>query len=122
VPEGFDSRPWQRAVFLAIRAELADERHPRNCIERQLIDQLADARACISFWQERLSLYAELGVEDMREQAAAMPNRFHRMIEQTLRPLCSLRKVPLGVVVQNAGQVNVGGQQLNVAGREGGQL
>jgi hypothetical protein len=44
-----------------------------------------------------------------------MVDRFNKMFLRTLRALCNLRKVPLAVVVQNAGQVNVGGQQINVA-------
>jgi hypothetical protein len=49
------------------------------------------------------------------EQAGAMVDRFNRMFMRTLRALCNLRKVPLALVVQNAAQVNVGGQQVNVA-------
>ena len=33
-----------------------------------------------------------------------------------LRSLRDLRKVPLALVVQNAGQVNLGGQQVNLNG------
>jgi hypothetical protein len=47
-----------------------------------------------------------------------MADRFNGIFLRTLRALCSLRKVPLAVVVQNAGQVNVGGQQVNVAAGE----
>jgi hypothetical protein len=36
--------------------------------------------------------------------------------EAMLRALRDLRKAPPGVLVQNAGQVNVGQQQVNVAG------
>jgi alpha-galactosidase/6-phospho-beta-glucosidase family protein len=49
------------------------------------------------------------------EQAAAMAERFQRMYLRSLRALCNLRKVPLSVIVQNAGQVNVGGQPVNLA-------
>jgi hypothetical protein len=44
------------------------------------------------------------------DQAAAMVDRFNRVFLRTLQALCGLRKVPPAVVVQNAGQVNVGGQ------------
>jgi hypothetical protein len=37
---------------------------------------------------------------------------------QTLRTLCSFRKAPLAVIVQNAGQVNVRSQQGDVAAPE----
>jgi hypothetical protein len=111
VLEGHDSRPWRRALFLAIREELAEGWRPRNGVERQLIDVMAQAQADMFYWQERLS--ASCGVDDAVEPAA-MVDRFHRMFLRTLRELCSLRKVPLAVVVQNAEQVNVGGQQVNV--------
>jgi hypothetical protein len=49
------------------------------------------------------------------EQAATMVDRFSRIFLRTLRALCNLRKATPAVVVQNAGQVNVGHQQVNVA-------
>ena len=50
------------------------------------------------------------------EQAMAMGDRFNRIFLRTLRALRDLRRYAPTVVVQNAGQVNVGGQQVNVAG------
>jgi hypothetical protein len=41
-------------------------------------------------------------------------DRFDRIFLRTLRALRNLRRQTPGVVVQNAGQVNVGGQQVNV--------
>jgi hypothetical protein len=49
------------------------------------------------------------------EQAAAMVDRFGRMFARSLRALQNLRRHTPPVVVQNAGQVNVGHQQLNVS-------
>ena len=49
------------------------------------------------------------------EQAAMMADRFNRLFLRTLRALRDLRRYGPTVVVQNAGQVNVGAQQLNVA-------
>jgi hypothetical protein len=46
-----------------------------------------------------------------------MAERFHRMFPRNVRALRDLRRYP--VVVQNAGQVNVGAQQVNVATRDG---
>ena len=46
------------------------------------------------------------------EQAAAMADRFSRMF---LRALRDLRRYAPAVIVQNAGQVNVAGKQINVA-------
>ena len=42
------------------------------------------------------------------EQAAAMVDRFHRIMMRTIRQLQNLRRNPPVVMVQNAGQVNVG--------------
>jgi hypothetical protein len=49
------------------------------------------------------------------EQAAAMVDRFQRMYLRTARVLHNLRKGPQPVFVQNAGQVNVGHKQVNLA-------
>jgi hypothetical protein len=50
------------------------------------------------------------------EQAAAMVDRFNSFFVRCVWNLLDLRRHCLSVVVQNAGQVNVGGQQVNVAG------
>ena len=49
------------------------------------------------------------------EQAAAMVDRFNKIFLRTLRAFRDLRRYSPAVVVQNAGQVNVGGQQVNIA-------
>jgi hypothetical protein len=55
------------------------------------------------------------------DQAAAMMDRFNRIFLRTLRALRDLRRYsPATVVVQNAGQVNVGSQQLNMAAAKQG--
>ena len=45
------------------------------------------------------------------EQAAAMVDRFNRQYLRTLRALRDLRRCVSAVTIQQAGQVNVGGQQ-----------
>jgi len=132
--EGYGSSVWQRAEFLAIREELAQEWQPRNGIERQLIDTMAQAQTAMLFWQKLLMLRAS--VEPMRdgrnlnehgawappcvsdhqalEQAGAMVERFNRMFLRALRVLRDLRRHSTPVVVRKAGQVNVGRQQVNV--------
>jgi hypothetical protein len=46
-----------------------------------------------------------------------MVDRFHRIMMRTIRQLHNLRRNPPVVMVQKAGQVNVGQQQVNaVAG------
>src|SRR5258708_13100044 len=45
-----DDNAWQRAQFLALREDLAAEWQPRNGIERQLIDAMAQAQVGALFW------------------------------------------------------------------------
>ena len=126
---------WQRARFLALRDDLAAEWRPRNGIERQLLDTIAQAQACYLDWLHTLTRRTALSSigADRREQtegrwqpprqaaadaigqAAEMMDRFNRISLRTLRALCDLRRYAGPVIVQNAGQVNVGGQQINVA-------
>jgi hypothetical protein len=49
------------------------------------------------------------------ERSANMLDRFNRMFLRTLRALRDLRRYNAPVIVQNAAQVNVGAQQVNVA-------
>jgi hypothetical protein len=114
VLQGHDPHPFRLARFLAIREELADGWQPRNGIERQLIDQMAQAEVMANAWLERLALDASLADPEAAEKAGAMVERFHKMFVRTLRALHDLRKLPLAVFVQNAGQVNVGHQQVNM--------
>jgi hypothetical protein len=126
---------WQRAQFLALRDDLAAEWRPRNGIERQLLDTMAQAQAGYLQWLQTLTVRTALtsvGGErlqreegkwqaprqtdaDAIDQAAEMMERFNRIFLRTLRALRDLRRYAGPVIVQNAGQVNVGGQQVNVA-------
>jgi hypothetical protein len=129
-----DNYPWRRAQFLAIRQELSEEWQPRNGIERQLIDTMALAQSGHLFWLETLtcrstqeSLSEKKQGEEARwtpprlsdaaaiEQAAAMMDRFNKVFLRSLRALQDQRRNSRPVVVQKVGQVNVGGQQVNVA-------
>ncbi len=136
--EGSDVRSgrgcWERARFLAVRAELADAWRPRDALEQQLIDQLAQWQTLLWQWQETVRAYmqmASLGVKQaLREggpgepprlsvaealdQAEAMVERCHRLYLRTLGALQDLRRRP-PVVVRRAGQVNIAGQQVNLA-------
>lgn len=47
--------------------------------------------------------------------SATMVDRFSKLFVRTLRALQDLKRMAPQVVVQNAGQVNVGSQQVNVA-------
>jgi hypothetical protein len=125
---------WPRAQFLALREELLEGWKPTNGLERQLVETLAQAQAAYLQWMESLTTYTSLRCEEERsgrnddgtwrperistaeaiDQAAAMVDRFHRLMMRTLRTLRDLRRYAPKVVVQNAEQVNVGEQQVNV--------
>lgn len=130
--EAHGSHCWDRAKFLALRHDLEEGWQPRNGIERQLIDTMALAQASYLFWLERSTTYAMLeswrdneakdrgrwspprvSDSDAIEQAAAMADRFNRMFLRTLRALRDLRRYP--VIVQKAGQVNIGEKQVNLS-------
>ena len=133
--DSMTSRPWNRAQFLAVRDELAEQWLPRNGIELTLIDVMAQAYTAYLFWQERLTLWSALEPEtdnqSVREkgtwnpprvrdfqavdQAATMVDRFNRLFIRSLRSLRDLRRYSPMVIVQNASQVNVGDQQVNVS-------
>jgi hypothetical protein len=132
--EGYGSHAWTRARFLAIRRDLMDAWQSRNGIERQLIDMMAQAQTAQLFWLDIFTLrcasnsikrdegrWQAVTVEDAEamEQAAAMVERFNAMFLRTLKALRELRRQVPGVVVQNAGQVNVGQQQVNVNAGDG---
>jgi hypothetical protein len=133
--EGFGPHCWQRAQFAAVLSALTDDWRPRGGVERLLLDQMALAHTALLDWMKTHAALSacDSGRRERRlkeggwpepprlsdaeavEQAATMVDRFSRIFLRTLRALCNLRKVTPAVVVQNAGQVNVGGQQVNVA-------
>jgi len=139
--EVYGSTPWKRARFLALRSELADGWQPRNGVERQLVDIMAQAQTAAEQWLKALTWKSALegAMEEAAlrdkgrweppqatrfqvvEQAGAMVDRFNRIFLRTLRALRDLRRGPQPVFVQNAGQVNVAQQQVNVAQQAGGR-
>jgi hypothetical protein len=126
---------WQRAQFLAIRDELAQAWRPRNAQEAQLVEMLAQVQTLLLRWQEILATRTQLADRGCKrateegerfkaprlseaaavEEAATMVERLHRMFLRTLKGLQDLRRHSPRLIVQNARQVNVGGQQVNVA-------
>jgi hypothetical protein len=127
------SGPWDRAQFLAIREGFVEEWQPRGLVELALIDQMATAHAQYLFWLERLNqegvtralrpanaerrkpMYEPPRITSAQavEEAAAMADRFQRLFVRAVRTLRDLRRYAPTVVVQNAGQVNVGAVQTN---------
>lgn len=132
--EAPEDGPWQRAQFLAIRENLAEQWQPQSGMEWTLIDVLAQAHSAYLMWMERLTLWSALETEadnqsvrdssswktpraseiESIEMAAAMVDRFNRLFMRTLRALRDLRRYSPTIVVQNAGQVNVTEQQVNI--------
>jgi hypothetical protein len=130
-----DGSCWERAQFLALRAELQEEWRPRNGLERQLIDQLAQHRTLMLRWQELLVAYTGLARFAARQAArgagtdvpprlsdaealdlaARMVERFARLYLRTHRALLDQRRLAPPVIVRRAGQVNIGAQQVNLA-------
>jgi hypothetical protein len=114
-----------------VRAELADAWRPRDALEQQLIDQLAQWQTLLWQWQETVRGYMQLAsvggkredgfgepprvsVAEAMDQAEAMVERCHRLYLRTLRELRELRRQAPPVVVRRAGQVNIAGQQVNL--------
>jgi hypothetical protein len=133
--ETINDGPWQRAQFLAIREDLSAEWQPRNGIERQLLDTMAQAQVALFHWTVQLTAYCSLetvsGQRQHREegrwqaprqsdadamrQAAEMIDRFNRIFLRTLRALRDLRRYDPTVIVKKGGQLNVAEQQVIVA-------
>jgi hypothetical protein len=127
--------PWQRAQYLALRTELFTAWQPRDGLERQLLEAMAQVQATCLSWLEALTLRASSpsftdGIfkregprwepprqrdADAMDQAAAMVDRFNRIFLRTLRALRELRRQSRPVILQSGGQLNVANQQVNVA-------
>jgi hypothetical protein len=138
--ESFDwnSGPWERAQFLALRVSFQSEWKPQGGIESALIDTMAQTLTAYMYWMERLHIQADsdskvqdhdlkekgywlpprIVAADAMEMSAAMADRFHRMFLRTLRSLRDLRRYSPDVFVQHAEQVNVGEQQVNIAEKQ----
>jgi hypothetical protein len=135
--EGFDAAIcWHRARFLGLRAELSDAWRPRNQLEQQLIDQMAQFQTRMEYWQEILTTYTMLssggtgrGARDRRphelprlsdaeavDQAADMVERWQRLFLRTLAALQSQRRPSRTGIALRAGQVNIAPQQVNLVG------
>lgn len=124
------ANPLKRARYAVLREELTKQWQPRDFIEQTLIEQLAQTyflytrwihiSACWAFREmETLSKYEaeysppRLSDKQAEEHALAMADKFHRLFQRTLRALRDMRRYA-PVIVQNAGQVNVGAQQVNI--------
>jgi hypothetical protein len=134
---GDNSDPYTLAQYLAIRDSFADQWQPQGGIESAMIDMLTMAFSLQMHWakvaHERVTrthdeqrnptkrfessgwkspLQSEA---DAVDQAHRLADGYNRQFLRVLRQLRDLRRYA-PVVIQNAQQVNVGSQQVNVSG------
>lgn len=127
--------PWQRARFLAIRDTFRESTPPQNGIEAALLDTAAEAFGDYLEWSEQLHMQISSEVETERiglerdgywrpsrlsmaeaiELSSKMAERAHARFLRTIKMLHDLRRLTPTVYVGNAGQINVGSQQVNVS-------
>lgn len=130
--------PHDKARFLALRESFREEWQPRGGSELVLIDTLAQTQMMYEQWltrhMQRMSseCFRDWKAQELADQrhewipprqseaeatreAFEMAEKFQRMFLRTLRALRDLRRYTPAVVIQNAGQVNVGQQQINLA-------
>ena len=118
--------PLARAGFMALRAGLLAEWNPRGLLESNLVDQVAQALTLQSYWLQAHCSFAGTFGRPGRDQlprleeaeaagyALQMMERFNKMALRLLRIMRDLRRMSAPVTVKNAGQVNVGQQQVNL--------
>lgn len=134
-----DDSPFEKAQFMARVSDFASAWHPSGGIEWTLIGQLAQSQVLYERWlrkhvdrmnwegihdsdvndQLRRSgsaqrLTPRISEVEAIEQAQQMADRYQKMMLRTIRALRDLRRYSSTVVIQNAEQVNVGEQQINV--------
>jgi hypothetical protein len=134
---GYDPNPYALAEYLVIRDSFADQWQPQGGIESAMIEMLAIAFSLQMYWsgiahdramrihddqRQSLKRFASSGWKspyqteaDAVDQAHRMADGYNRQFLRVLRQLRDLRRYA-PVVIQNAQQVNVGSQQVNVSG------
>jgi hypothetical protein len=133
---GENGEPYALAQYLAIRDAFADQWQPQGGIELAMIDMLTMAFSLQMHWaqiahervtrthneQREATKRLEAGgwkspyqsEADAVDQAHRLADGYNRQFLRVLRQLRDLRRYA-PVVIQNAQQVNVGNQQLNVS-------
>jgi hypothetical protein len=133
---GENSEPYTLARYLAIRDSFADQWQPQGGIEWALIDMLTMSFSLQMYWtsiandrvmrvhdaqRDQLKRFESAGWKspyqseaDAVDQAHRLADGYNRQFLRVLRQLRDLRRYA-PVVIQNAHQVNVGNQQLNVS-------
>jgi hypothetical protein len=132
--EGFDGSCWERAQFLALRAELSEAWRPRDQLEQHLIDQLAQFQVMMERSQQTLTAYTALAAQGWKraakgqsfepprlsdaeaiDRSAALVERFQRLSLRALKALQDQRRLRSRGAGRRTAQVNLGCQQINVA-------
>lgn len=126
-----------RVRFIALRDAFREDWKPRGATELCLVDQLAQIHhlyekwltshlrriesECFRDWRakelasERYEWVPPRQSEaDATREAADMTDRWQKAFLRTVRALRDLRRFASPVVIQNAGQVNVANQQVNL--------
>jgi hypothetical protein len=135
VMDTFSEGPLELARYLALRDELSAQWRPGGGVEGVLIDTMAQCLTEQRRWMETANRRVSQECHDQQlalekgepwlpprvseaeavERATAMVERWNRTLLRTLRALRDLRRYAPTINIQNAGQVNIGGQQVNVA-------
>jgi hypothetical protein len=136
--EATGESPAERARFLVLRKKLVEDWRPAAGTEELLVDQIAQFQTLFERWLrvhvEKMSagdpfevrLETDRGrsiapfhatVTDMEamQEALNMADRLQKAMLRTIRALKDLRKSSQQVVIQSAGQVNLGSQQVNLS-------
>ena len=128
---------WNRALFVAVRQSFFKAWQPRNGLETNLLDQMAQYESLRMVWCDVLGGHTALARLNVRpdadklaagkrpapisrettELAARMIENCQRLYLRALRALMDLRRRPT-LIVRSVKQVNVAHRQVNVAGRE----
>jgi len=131
----WQGRPWDRARFLALRESLRGDTPPASGIEDALIDSAAEAFSDYLEWSEHLHRMSSvdmehehtraerdgqwrpqrLGYAEAIENASRMAERAHARFLRSVKVLHEVRRSSPTLYVAQAGQINVGSQQLNMA-------
>lgn len=133
---GHNADPYAVAQYLAIRDSFADQWKPQGGIESAMVEMLAVSYSLQMYWStvahdramrvcdaqtESSKRYESSGWKlpyqsetDAVDQAHRLADGYNRQFLRVLRQLRDLRRFA-PVVIQNAQQVNVGNQQVNIS-------
>ena len=131
-----NNQPYTLAQFLAIRDSFADQWQPDLGIESSMIDMMAIAFSLFLYWSEvahqravemhdsqckEVERFESKGWKspyqsqvDAVDQAHRLAEGYNRQFLRVLRQLRELRRYRPVVIQNNGGQINVGGQQVNM--------